>query len=182
MKKLLIILITFFWSGSYMPSYAQDLPYKYMDGWKAAKWGMTENEILKKVKGAKQAEIPNKWDNFGSSGPAYSPVVLEGVTIDNIVFKASFILDNKTKKLIAVQLQAPKNAVDFLTASNLEKLLIEKYGAPSYRKEEKEDGQTLTVNWDLSKTVVELGFIQTSTFDFFDILYKRKDKISHDNL
>jgi hypothetical protein len=80
-------------------------------------------------------------------------VTIKEIEIEAAKFSAMFIFDGAQRELRQVDLSSAeqRNAgINARSFSNLEKLLTEKYGAPTF----KDEGRT--VSWSLAKTSIEL--------------------------
>ena len=113
-------------------------------------WGMTEDEVL-------QAEAPlaQKLDPpVKTAGGGIRAVTISDIKVGSKAgFSAQFIFDSKDRKLTQVTLESPKlssSRESRDTFSDIEKLLTEKYGSPTYKQEGK------NVSWKLTKRTIEL--------------------------
>src|SRR5438094_835158 len=108
-----------------------------LSGWSKARWGMTESEIREAFK-----DEPVALAKPEEYGPEVATICLEKVVIDGDEFKAWFMLDPKSKRLKRVLIK-PKSTDpgerDIVNPErillNLEKLLTEKYGPATLRRE-----------------------------------------------
>ena len=137
---------------------------------------MTEEEVLK-------AEAP-RVERYAAESiytidkvehPA--PMGIKSIDIGRSKFDVDFIFDAKDRKLIRVNVKSVKGTsasdrdfVEFL------KLLTEKYGAPTFKDEGKEDtiSKTSQASWKLVKTSIRLRYTDLFTINssMFSVFYE----------
>ena len=119
-----------------------------LEGWRQAKWGMTEEEILDAFKG--EAVRLNPSERYHQ---AVATVGIEFLQISGFSFKAHFLLDEKTKRLFQVTIQPlhqeEVNRIPFVLRDAVKDGLTKKYGGASVK-----DGHTL--KWIFPSTIIEL--------------------------
>jgi hypothetical protein len=138
-------------------------------GWKAAKWGMTEDEVLAALSG-QAARLPGLHKD-GTASVAIEPLIIAGHD-----FRVTFVLA-KSGGLIRVAVMPTENNPSEVVFEDLRKALIEQHGAPASSQSTR-DGPVLrqVVKWDFPTTSAEL----THTFSpairnsVILLLYERK--------
>lgn len=98
-----------------------------LQGWRQAKWGMTEEEILDAFRGeATRLNPPERYHR------AVATVGVEYMQIGGFSFKADFLLDEKTKRLFQVTIrplhQEEENRIPFVLRDAVRDGLTRKYG------------------------------------------------------
>ena len=147
MKRLAMLLFLVALSGGQLFS---DEPK--VEGWKAAKFGMTEAEVRDAFKDEiREFQKPEKWKN--GSAPIYVEFQLAEKPWD-----ARFIFDVKAKTLVEVLLR-PSKTVGFpgLLFPDLERQLTEKYGQPESKNDER-TGVGRLRSWKRAQTRIELRY------------------------
>lgn len=161
MIKYVVAILLF---GVFAASAAQaaDDP-KNMSGYGKTEWGMTPDEVLSAE--APRAEKLEKPENFKTG---LGLISIKEVQIGVTKFSAIFIFDKSGKRLRQVNLTSLKKPwVDASSFSSIEKLLTEKYGAPTYKEER-------VVFWKLPKTSIELARL-----NILDILSRLEGRQPH---
>ena len=126
-----------------------------VEGWRSAKWGMSEAEILEAFKGeARRLDEP-----VGFSKEGQATVGIPDYSIDGAWYRVLFIFDGQGK-LNAINIRPREKGSEGIYRS-LEKLLMEKYGPLSYKNEERKRGgdKNWTARWNFPKTVISLRYI-----------------------
>jgi hypothetical protein len=138
-------------------------------GWRDSRWGMTEEQILNTFKGEAVRLPAEKKLAKGN----YCNIVIENVKLGISIYQVNFVMDGQTKGLITVRISPAEkwNLGDKTTQAefkDLEKLLIEKYGNPSYRDEmgnpdfsKRIKGHTnLVTKWNFPTTSIQLSYLE----------------------
>lgn len=117
-------------------------------GWRQAKWGMTEEEIVDAFRGeAIRLSPPERYHQ------AVATVGIEYMQIGGFSFKADFLLDEKTKRLFQVTIrplhQEEENRIPFVLRDAVKDGLTRKYGEPAIAA-----GRSF--KWVFPSTVIEL--------------------------
>ena len=167
-------------------------------GWRQAQWGMTETEVLAAFKG--EAKTLKEVSHFGGkkdvpdSWTGYTSIGIDSVSISTGTFKVSFSFDRTSKGLTDVTLSnrnnmsertQPDRQADRL-CENLEKMLTEKYGAPTYSKTEDDLEQrapglpssfSKDISWKLQKTLIGLHYLylRGTTISLMTVTYHNAD-------
>jgi hypothetical protein len=133
-------------------------------GWTAAKWGMTDAQILQAVPTATRLDPPD----------ADAHVQIKSFPLAGSDFHVLFQSD-KDGRLQAVLLSpigTPSEGFDYLF-QNLQNLLVEKYGRPWSSTE----GHQTKIQWSLKTTTITLSQAKFPGIDIqiLNLHYKRKD-------
>jgi hypothetical protein len=145
-----------------------------MDGWRGAKWGMTEDEVMKAF--PDEARRMPKAEAIAAGG--FATIRLERVMFLESPFSARFIMDQATNgRLNAVSFRMDKSE-KFLgpVFNRLEQSLTEKYGKPIYRHDDaNKEGLDELRQWKKGTTRIELlhGEIYFNRFKLLVITYSQ---------
>lgn len=125
-----------------------------LDGYGNSRWGMTPEQVLKaEAPLAKMLEPPAQYRT------GVGLVGIDEIQVITTKMGVMFIFDDPGRKLKQVNLTSLESKNALLNAhafSSLEKILTEKYGAPTY----KQDGRN--VSWKLPKTTIDLNHMNIS--------------------
>jgi hypothetical protein len=123
---------------------------KDVKGWREAKWGMTENEILITFKG--EAVRLEKIEEYSSW---YAPIGIIDYEIAGDKYKVHFLIDKDKKVLQQVNIIADEGFKE-IRYKKLEQILTEKYGTPSFKNSDKNESK---IAWNFPSTIIELTYI-----------------------
>lgn len=140
-------------------------------GWQDARWGMTEADIVKTFS-ASLKKLPKRalYKNV------YVDYVITDLKLNRENFTVHFQMDTKTNRLAQLLIRldqmksdSPRNDA-FL---GLEELLSQKYGTPSYKRDEMEYLISRTRQWTFPTTTIELsyGYIRSISSSLLTIRY-----------
>jgi hypothetical protein len=127
---------------------------KDVPGWNAARWGMTEEEILAAFKG--EAVRLAKPEVYASS---VATIAINRIEIGGDSFYVHFLLDFVDKKLQQVTIkpiEVTRSNIKIIY-NNLGLMLAEKYGSPTLRNEEENKGSLM---WNFPTTTIELDYFE----------------------
>jgi len=147
---------------------AEDDP-KNIAGYDKTAWGMTEDEVLKAE--APRAEKLDKpeilVDTNGRPTGDFRSIVIKEIKVgsEKANFRAIFIFD-KNQKLKQVNLESVNDINPAETMRYVEKLLTEKYGAPTYKQEGK------NASWKLPKTSIEIRYFNLPILKAAVVIYR----------
>ncbi|HIJ96423.1 MAG TPA: hypothetical protein HPP94_11925 [Desulfuromonadales bacterium] len=119
-------------------------------GYGKAVWGMTPNEVIKVEKQrAEKLKQTEKYENL------VGIVTIKEIQIGITKFSAIFLFDESGQKLEQVNLNSFENdsSTNAFTFTSVEKLLTEKYGAPTYKK------GNASASWKMKHTSINLQLI-----------------------
>jgi hypothetical protein len=158
---------------------------KDVPGWREAKWGMTEGQVLAAFKG--EALMLDR-DKQIQGDKVHASISIPKLEVEGIMLVAKFRFDNDSNKLEWVTLE-PVDDPPYPTQpyfERLEPLLTSKYGQPSYKTSAAEsrtsNGMFMSIGWNFSTTDIELTYSDSNTlemkkFDRCVVFYKAH----HDN-
>jgi len=152
MKRVLIIILIGFFLALTTSSFAKAQVTKDVEGWRGARWGMTEDQILKAFEGEavrlEEVQIYHR---------RYASIGIKDFEISGHKFYVHFLMDNKEKTLRQVNIRAKEETLGGIKVvfKSLEQLLVEKYGKPSFENEEEDSGKIV---WKFPSTVIELTY------------------------
>ncbi len=188
MRRIILILFVFFIHEQHCLAQLKDV-----EGWSKARWGMTEEEILKAFTGeAKQLEKRENYKN------AYATVGIDDIEIGGAKYKVRFLMDNykNTLRQVLIKTKDENPAGAEVWFKSLEQMLVEKYGQPSYKDEKREPDRRisrtvvlegsvkLTTAWNFPTTIIELSYLEIRSINsrILTISYRQRLKERLDNL
>lgn len=189
MKKLLFMIL----SCSFLLTSNAVGQQGDVEGWTQARWGMTEDEVSKTFEHkVARIENPKSYDH----GTAYCPLVIYDVEIGKYKYSVNFVFDNETKTLVKVIIRPDNKKPSEVQFHSLEQQLTEKYGPPSYSKDDKHPdtriSRTVIVRstysykraWNYPSTIIELNYLDARELDdqILTIVYRKNDKAKRENL
>jgi hypothetical protein len=140
-------------------------------GWQDARWGMTEDDLVRTF-GSSLQRLPKRELFQG----AYVDQVIPNFILNGEVFTVRFQMDPRTKRLIQIlirldQMDSSSSRSDAFFS--VEELLQQKYGAPTYKKDETEHLISLDRRWVYPTTTIELhySFIRSISASTLTISY-----------
>lgn len=185
MRKGISLLILLFLMCNYVLAQSNDV-----EGWSKARWGMTEDDLLKAFEG--QA-IRLEQKNYNDS---YSTIEIRDIEIGSDHYQVRFLMDNNKKtlsKVLITPLDTDLAAAE-IRFKGLEKLLIEKYGQPSFRDDKKEPDTRisgslvhkgsvkLTTAWNFSSTIIELSYLELRSINMRSLVISYSQRVKLNNL
>jgi hypothetical protein len=145
-------------------------------GWRQARWGMSEDEVLRAFKGeaVRRTEAELGKEEKNPHWPVYWPIVIKNINITSLYHNSNydiyFVFDKKNKSLIAINIEKPgasyidkpskeKSYVSNSHFNELEALLINKYGMYTNINEDHSIvGKTTVAIWVFNSTIIKLSF------------------------
>jgi len=177
MKIKIIVCFLVFDLICALPTFGQ---LKDVQGWREAKWGMTEDEILKAFKGeAVRLDKIEEWDQLN----LYASIGINNYDINGNKYGVYFAMDKTTKnlKMVQIYLLDTTSGIVRNRFRDLEQLLTEKYGAPSFKDASDKILNKIVVSWNIPSTIIELNYSNiTARNEYLLLNYsmpKGKDKI-----
>jgi len=165
MKKRFVILLIFFFIATSGP-YAQ-AQQKDVKGWRDARWGLNEDQLLALFKG--EAIRLNEVVEYKEW---YAAIAIPNYEISDYEYTVHFLMDKKNKTLEQVNIIATSKTLEsiYKAFSQLEKVLREKYGPPSFRN----DGETDTrdVIWNFPSIIIDLSLMDMKIIHFKNLVIK----------
>ncbi len=153
-------------------------PPKDVEGWRQARWGMTESQILEAFKG--EAIRLDKVDKSPGDN-LYASVGIINFNISGKLFYVRFLMDDYNKVLKRIYITYKKaSIIDF---NNLKTMLIDKYGQPqSVDKDKDSYGNIYGATWIFATTIIELRLAEITGHNYINLVYRAKDKGDSDKL
>lgn len=153
------------------------------NGWSKAKWGMTEKEIAKAFAG----EV--RWQNLKGSRGLYSTIEIPKTEIGRHYFSVSFWMDSVTNRLAEVTLSSQHNPpnenshLNMAVFSNLEGMLIAKYGPPANKEDRKDLAALIRERtWLFPTTVISLTYFQVDALHILSFQYQLRSTKGSDKI
>ena len=144
-------------------------------GWTAAKWGMTENQVLAAFRD--QARKLAQAVRYG--GGSFASVRIDSVEIGVITYRVDFIFQPSDSTLEAVNLAPADESPGIAAAAydHLEQSLTQKYGQPGYRKDGDDARVTSqmvrkVLTWRLMKTEISLSYMSDAIMTMTRLVYR----------
>lgn len=196
-KAIFLILFMVFYV-----SFATGEELKDVLGWRQAKWGMNENEVLQAFKGEAVRRTEPELGKVEKKLPrVYWPIVIRNVIITSLYYNVNyniyFEFDKTKKSLVAVNIERPgggyidksSKTKSFVFDSDfyeLEALLINKYGMYTNINEDHSIvGKTTVVIWVFKSTIIKLSFTDGgggSKKNYLELEYHKRNPSDSDYL
>jgi hypothetical protein len=142
-------------------------------GWDNVKWGMTGEEIQsvlgKEVK--KRDAKHDKKDNM------YADLELKGIKMGNSSFRASFWMDENTKRLKRIVFVPEGQPAQFEWAETfigLENYLVEKYGDPDLEETSNDPGTSADREWIFPSTEIEMSYLRLEGSELLLLVFSQR--------
>lgn len=141
-----------------MPRFSDLAQPKDVEGWGKTKWGMTEEQLLNIFEGQVE-RLPRNEECHGGC----ATLRINDMEIEGSHFKVYLHLNYTTNKLDHVAIEPEGEHMDDAAFDSLIRMLIQKYGAPTSQKDDKNIfGQTKKRTWIFPSTVIELSWMELS--------------------
>lgn len=145
------------------------------EGWRAAKWGMTELEVLDVFKGeAKKTDKELETGNIYEVGLAQ----ISKVEVSNISFIATFIFEKEKRTLKRIKLLPKDNGeISEQLFSLLEQELTTEYGKPTFSKDGEHPFLKPSIlkkrSWNQGKTEISLTYGDWNSEKSLALIYEK---------
>ena len=142
-------------------------------GWDNVRWGMTGNEVqavLGEVK--KRNAKHDKKDNM------YADIELKGVKMGKGSFRASFWMDEDSKKLKRIVFVPEGQPAQYEWAEtfvDLENYLVEKYGDPDIEKTSNDPGTSADRIWNFPSTEIEMSYLRLEGSELLLLVFSQNE-------
>jgi len=143
-------------------------------GWDNVRWGMTGEEVQavlgKEVK--KRNAKHDKKDNM------YADLELKGVKMGKGSFRASFWMDEDSKKLKRIVFVPEGQPAQYEWAEtfvDLENYLVEKYGDPDIEKTSNDPGTSADRIWDFPSTEIEMSYLRLEGSELLLLVFSQNE-------
>ncbi len=175
MKRLISITALVIFLISSLSLNAATKP-KDVYGWDNVRWGMTGNEVQavlgKEVK--KRNAKHDKKDNM------YADLELKGVKMGKGSFRASFWMDEDSKKLKRIVFVPEGQPAQYELAEtfvDLENYLVEKYGDPDIEKTSNDPGTSADRIWNFPSTEIEMSYLRLEGSELLLLVFSQRDVV-----
>ena len=172
MKRLISITALVIFLISSLSLNAATKP-KDVYGWDNVRWGMTGEEVQavlgKEVK--KRDAKHDKKDNM------YADLELKGVKMGKGSFRASFWMDEDSKKLKRIVFVPEGQPAQYEWAEtfvDLENYLVEKYGDPDIEKTSNDPGTSADRIWDFPSTEIEMSYLRLGGSELLLLVFSQR--------
>jgi hypothetical protein len=158
-------------------------PPKDVEGWRQARWGMTESQILEAFKG--EAIRLDKGEKYDDN--VYASVGINNFYLNGLPFSVRFVMDDYSRVLKRINITLLDKRVSLSNFDDLKKMLIEKYGQPPLDNERKDSlTNDYETTWIFATTIIELKFAELRGLgmdkNLLKLFYRAKDKGDSDKL
>jgi len=146
--------------------------HKDVYGWDNVKWGMTGDEV-QSVLGKKVKKRDAKHDKKESM---YADLELKGIKMGEGSFRASFWMDEDSKKLkriVFVPEGQPARYEWAETFIGLENYLVAKYGDPDIEETSNDPGTSADRVWDFPSTDIELSYLRLGDSELLLLVFSQ---------
>ena len=141
-------------------------------GWDNVKWGMTGEE----VQAVLGKEIKKRDAKHDKKESMYSALELKGIIMGNSNFRASFWMDEDTKRLKRIVFVPEGQPAQFEWAETfigLENYLVEKYGDPDIEETSNDPGTSADRKWDFPSTDIELSYLRLGDSELLLLVFSQ---------
>ncbi len=141
-------------------------------GWDNVKWGMTGEE----VQAVLGKEIKKRDAKHDKKESMYSALELKGIIMGNSNFRASFWMDEDTKRLKRIVFVPEGQPAQFEWAEafiGLENYLVEKYGDPDIEETSNDPGTSADRKWDFPSTDIELSYLRLGDSELLLLVFSQ---------
>ena len=157
LKRNIVLLITTFLIGIISLPRLALARLQDVDGWDKARWGMAEDELIKAFEG-QIAKLPET--STSRNDRMYSDLGIDDLEIRGNKYQIRFYMDNRTNGLIQVSIAPKQGTASVDLFKSLERMLVEEYGAPGYKDNEKSKKmERYRREWSFRRTVIELVYL-----------------------
>jgi len=133
-------------------------------GWGKTRWGMTPEEVIAALPGTRIHRISEP--RVATPRPGEALLRIDDLEVAGHVLTVRFLFTWGTPRLNIVNLTLEREANPLVVERafrDLEKALVEMYGPPTYRHEDRNEAATsYTASWRLGRTNVELSLLPSS--------------------
>jgi hypothetical protein len=151
-------------------------------GWTAAKWGMTEEQVLKAAPSVKVLDLPLMERTFTPGGVAR--IGVPTLRLESTAWHVFCLFDEKGG-LAAVEMRPVADSDG--TPNEFERvkaLLVQKYGQPLEQRVDDDNPRTHTATWTFATTTIRLKYVDVVTIKlhFLSLAYDRRSAAAEDKL
>ncbi|MCH7518087.1 MAG: hypothetical protein IH964_03575 [Candidatus Dadabacteria bacterium] len=143
-------------------------------GWDNVKWGMTGEEVQDALgKEAKKREAKHD-----KKEGMYAGLELKGIKMGSGSFRASFWMDEDSKKLKRIVFVPEGQPAQFEWAETfitLENYLVEKYGDPDIEETSNDPGTSAERVWNFPSTEIEMSYLRLEGAELLLLVFSHRD-------
>ncbi len=172
MKRFLSALGLIIFLISALPLNAGTKP-KDVFGWDKVRWGMTGEE----VQAVLGKEVHKRNAKHDKKERMYTDLELKGIKMGKGSFRASFWMDEETKKLkriVFVPQGQPDQYEWAETFIDLENYLVGKYGDPDIEETSNDPGTSALRMWNFPSTEIEMSYLMLEGSELLLLVYSQR--------
>ncbi len=173
MKRLIFITgLTIFLISS-LPLNAATKP-KDVYGWDNVKWGMTGEGVQK----ALGKEVKKRDAKHDKKDGMYADLELKGIKMGEDSFRASFWMDEDSKKLKRIVFVPEGQPAQYELAETfitLENYLVAKYGDPDIEETSNDPGTSAERVWVFPSTEIEMSYLRLEGAELLLLVFSQRD-------
>ncbi len=143
-------------------------------GWDNVKWGMTGEE----VQAVLGKEIKKRDAKHDKKDGMYADLELKGIKMGKGSFRASFWMDEDSKKLKRIVFVPEGQPAQYEWAEtfvDLENYLVEKYGDPDLEETSNDPGTSAERVWDFPSTEIEMSYLRLEGAELLLLVFSQRD-------
>jgi hypothetical protein len=143
-------------------------------GWDNVKWGMTGEEV-RAVLGKEVKERDAKHDK---KDIMYTALELKGIKMGKGSFRASFWMDEDSKRLNRIVFVPEGQPAQYEWADTfieLENYLVEKYGDPDLEETSNDPGTSAERVWNFPSTEIEMSYLRLEGSELLLLVFSQRD-------
>ena len=143
-------------------------------GWDKVKWGMTGEE----VQAVLGKEVQKRDAKHDKKEQMFADLELKGIRMGKGSFRASFWMDEETKKLkriVFVPQGQPDQYEWAETFIDLENYLVGKYGDPDHEETSNDPGNSAERVWIFPSTKIEMFYLKIQENELLLLVFSQKN-------
>ena len=143
-------------------------------GWDNVKWEMTGEE----VQAVLGKEVKKRDAKHDKKDGMYTDLELKGVKMGKGSFRATFWMDEDSKKLkriVFVPQSEPAQYEWVETFIDLENYLVEKYGNPDLEETSNDPGTSAEREWIFPSTEIEMSYLRLEGSELLLLVFSQRD-------
>jgi len=143
-------------------------------GWDNVRWGMTVGEI-QTVLGE---DVKKRGAKHDKKDRMFADLELKGIKMGNGSFRASFWMDEDSKKLKRIVFVPEGRPAQYEWAEtfvDLENYLVEKYGDPDIEKTSNDPGTSADRKWNFPSTEIEMSYLRLEGAELLLLVFSQNE-------
>lgn len=172
MKRLISITALMIFLISSLSLNAATKP-KDVYGWDNVKWGMTGEE----VQAVLGKEVKKRVAKHDKKDGMYADLELKGIKMGKGSFRASFWMDENTKKLKRIVFVPEGQPAQYEWAETfigLENYLVERYGDPDLEETSNDPGTSADREWNFPSTEIEMSYLRLEGSELLLLVFSQR--------